>query len=698
MKLTLNFVQPLRTRFGAWGIVLAGAIVVAALAAAGGTYALFLGGTTSQVASSPVNLQKGLVGNWKLDGNAKDSTPYAHDGTAASVTYAADRTGQASDAASFNGTSSNITATSQIQNLTAYSMSVWFKPNANCASIACSVLSAGAAGQGGSPRIDWGNSTAGTGPAQIGMTINGSGCSYYSATKSLNTWYHAVLTVSGTAVRFYINGQQAVSCTATAGAVLPTNVLTLGLRGGSSAYFSGLIDDTRVYNRALSATEATALYKESGSDINAAQGQSGLIGQWDCDNNAKDSSPYADNATASGTTAYTADRNGVATSACNLSNGSLVANVPTTHTFTTTAWVYGDYSGTTKHTYVKLYNSANTSAYVGNYKDQAANEKSCYISDGSGSNSASATGFGLVTGQWNFVACTWDGTTVRDYVGGVQRGSSSYTSSQIFNKVSIGCNDSSSPCTIDDARVYNRALSATELATLYKSSGSQLKIGTYSQNVSLNSGLLAWWPFNGNAKDMTPYSNNGTVTGATPTADRNGRANSAYALGNSAQYINMGTVKAFTNLTSTGFTYSLWMERTGTSTGQWPEVMGASSTHDYYGIRTNTYGERIYFEYGKSPWDGSTYASLSYPSSSSCYDLALNEWHLVTATYTGTTLKLYCDGVLSNTTTSAGLSPKVAPFTFTTSSSGWVGSIDDARVYGRALTAAEVQALYGVYY
>ena len=40
---------------------------------------------------------------------------------------------------------------------------------------------------------------------------------------------------------------------------------------------------------------------------------------------------------------------------------------------------------------------------------------------------------------------------------------------------------------------------------------------------------MGWWPFNGNANDESLNGNNGTVDGATLSADRNGNANSAYA-------------------------------------------------------------------------------------------------------------------------------------------------------------------------
>ena len=47
-----------------------------------------------------------------------------------------------------------------------------------------------------------------------------------------------------------------------------------------------------------------------------------------------------------------------------------------------------------------------------------------------------------------------------------------------------------------------------------------------------SNGLVGWWPFNGNATDESINTNDGTVNGATLTADRFGNANSAYSFQN----------------------------------------------------------------------------------------------------------------------------------------------------------------------
>ncbi|RTQ48872.1 T9SS type A sorting domain-containing protein [Hymenobacter gummosus] len=75
--------------------------------------------------------------------------------------------------------------------------------------------------------------------------------------------------------------------------------------------------------------------------------------------------------------------------------------------------------------------------------------------------------------------------------------------------------------------------------------------------------------------------------------------------------------------------------------------------------------------------------------------LALNTWYHVAAVYDGSALRLYINGVLDNS--AVGVNSVIANATFTigrnyANSRCIDGSIDEARVWKRALTAAEIQA------
>jgi Concanavalin A-like lectin/glucanases superfamily/Domain of unknown function (DUF1929)/Bacterial Ig domain/Purple acid Phosphatase, N-terminal domain len=78
---------------------------------------------------------------------------------------------------------------------------------------------------------------------------------------ALNTWSHLAGTYDGTTMRLYVNGVQVASKARTGALTSSTSPLRIGGNAAWGEYFSGLIDDVRVYNRALSAAEV-------GTDMN----------------------------------------------------------------------------------------------------------------------------------------------------------------------------------------------------------------------------------------------------------------------------------------------------------------------------------------------------------------------------------------------------------------------------------------------
>jgi len=98
-------------------------------------------------------------------------------------------------------------------------------------------------------------------------------------------------------------------------------------------------------------------------------------------------------------------------------------------------------------------------------------------------------------------------------------------------------------------------------------------------HADLTTGLVAYYPFTGNANDASGNNNNGTVNGATLTADRNGNANSAYSFNGSDDNItaniigynsisvsiwfyNVNQNKNYPNIFSLN-NHSLWCEQLG---------------------------------------------------------------------------------------------------------------------------------------
>ena len=90
---------------------------------------------------------------------------------------------------------------------------------------------------------------------------------------------------------------------------------------------------------------------------------------------------------------------------------------------------------------------------------------------------------------------------------------------------------SGSPCIDAGDNAY--VTTATDLAGNARIANGTVDIGCYEYGSSpvvslLADGLVAYWPFDGDARDASGNGNDGTVNGATPTSDRNGKANGAY--------------------------------------------------------------------------------------------------------------------------------------------------------------------------
>ncbi len=85
----------------------------------------------------------------------------------------------------------------------------------------------------------------------------GGGTSFVSGPTAnpVNAWTHVALTYDGTTQRLYVNGTQ-VATRATTGTIQATdNPLWIGGNNPYGEYFTGLIDDVRIYNRALTQTD-----------------------------------------------------------------------------------------------------------------------------------------------------------------------------------------------------------------------------------------------------------------------------------------------------------------------------------------------------------------------------------------------------------------------------------------------------------
>lgn len=195
-------------------------------------------------------------------------------------------------------------------------------------------------------------------------------------------------------------------------------------------------------------------------------------------------------------------------------------------------------------------------------------------------------------------------------------------------------------------------------------------------------GLIAFYPFNGNANDESGNGNNGTVNGAVLTVDRFGSVGKAFNFNGSNNSIttNSSPLNNLSSLTVSGWIY--------------PKALGN---------RIGFFGQNDMFEFGildtarMDAWlDPITKGVLVSTSG------ILNGWHMVTATANSDSLWFYVDGVRRNSTALLTSSFGSSQYHFNIGGGGifdptgnfFLGSLDDIRIYNRALSPTEVDTLY----
>jgi hypothetical protein len=218
------------------------------------------------------------------------------------------------------------------------------------------------------------------------------------------------------------------------------------------------------------------------------------------------------------------------------------------------------------------------------------------------------------------------------------------------------------------------------------------------------SGLVGYWPFNGNANDISGTGNNGTVNGATLTTDRLANSNSAYNFSNGADKI---VVLDNNSLSLTGsFTFNFWINISSFS-GSFNSIISK--------MESGSCNHNGYFM-GMSSWNGEnkiqlqgdpicSNASAYLPNASGV--LLANQWYNIGISYNQPSSKItyFKNGIaidsitatlaVLNTTYDFIIGNHVAyPYTMNSTGSNFSGKIDDIGVWNRVLTQQEITNLH----
>jgi hypothetical protein len=659
----------------------------------------------------------GLVGWWKFDEGtgtrATDSSGSGKTGTlVSSPTWVAGKLG---GAINFNG-STNYVSASSFPALSAgapFTISAWVYL---------------ASGAGSFPMIVDANTSSsawffgvniGSG-SHAGLNLYlGSGTMQTTNNTAFttNTWHHVVGTYDGSVAKVYVdNVLLSTSSSGTSAAKLSGLLVGNGTAAGNS-FWKGNIDDLRIYNRALSAAEVLALYNTGAANFQSSTGlnngtslNSGFAGWWTFDGKdtnwatmkETDESGQGNTGTLVNLATTTAPVIGKLGQAIKFNGTSSTLSIGSPSSLNLSGAV-------TLSIWLKGSSASGTQLAFGNWISSSSLNFGLFWSDSGSSHTtkgleclAGNAGFsGLASnayadGKWHHVVCTWDGTSVSTlYVDGAlidqRTNASSISNPTRAWQIGSGNNQWFFPGSADDARIYNRALSAAEVKQLYLLGGAtpNAPTPTTQNGGSLTSGLVGLWTFDGKDTkwnsntevDESGSGNTGTFVGmsttTSPTIGKMGQA--MYFPGSAASFLSIPNSASLGPTAS--ITIAAWVKMKNISANTNEIVQKQNS----YGLKVTSAGKVVGYRWGGPE----THASAT--------TLVNNKWYFIAMTYDSATHKTYVNGVMENSEADVSSIPSsstVVRIGSAVASGQTNGTIDDARVYNRALSAAEVKQLY----
>ena len=433
----------------------------------------------------------------------------------------------------------------------------------------------------------------------------------------------------------------------------------------------------------------------------------GLIGYWPFSGNANDASGNNNNGTVNGAT-LTTDRFGNTNSAYTFRNTDSINCGTSSSLFLTKSNVLS----------ISYWTKSSVSAfpYISKYQENVATNSNFFVgASATGiSNSIRITGdgqnssdFPVLSTQWNHICVVYKGNidSAFVYINGIFVAEKYVKyATQISNKALVFGRKLSNAYPnpngqLDDIRIYNRALTQQEINFLYFETPYVGNIVTVHDTVKITNttvpnGLVAYYPFNGNAKDESGNGKNGTVNGAALTTDRFGNPSSAYSF-NGTNDINISSL----NLNS-DWSISFWINSLNLNGFdlQYPLGLGCSSLSS-----------------GGTPGFGITGGNVN----SICNQLQLNNmfltdassicgtnlwistyqnnvWYNVVIDKSNTQYNIFINGIknvtgsLINLNIESLLLGKRCNLNF----AKFIGKLDDIKIYNRTLDSTEVKTLF----
>ncbi|MDN5199969.1 LamG domain-containing protein [Fulvivirgaceae bacterium BMA10] len=279
------------------------------------------------------------------------------------------------------------------------------------------------------------------------------------------------------------------------------------------------------------------------------------------------------------------------------------------------------------------------------------------------------------------------GSSIGGFPFDIQEGSAHLGIGNLLNSSGGNCNPNGFKGIIDDVKIFNYLLQDNEITDLFTEGG-----------WPIDTGLIAYYPFNGNALDASGNNHTGIVNGPVLTTDRKGQANRAYSFDGIDDLISIEH-SADLNPGQNAFSISGWFKTTMTTFGN---VIAKSNQSE----RTrNFYQFNIYSNVEVQAEIGVVQDGIQIKAAGSRND---GNWHhfVMIRSPIGTydSLVLFIDGVQvdnGKSNTLFDISPAdevtigaIVDYDGSGITNYFKGEIDDIRIYNYAISNSKVSELY----
>ncbi len=619
----------------------------------------------------------GKIASYSFSGNGKDDSAFANHADIQTATLVTDRFGYGNSAISTDGKTSAVTAAnSGQQNSATTTISFWVKPNEFPGSGEVFILSNG----GWQER--WKISMPAHGKPVFTTHNAGACCSDMDSGTPLTIgkWTHVVMVHDGAKDIIYFDGVK-VNEKAVTGALDPTTK-PLGIGWDpidKGSFFNGSLDEIQIYNTALSAAEISNLYTAQSTAPAIANN---LVAMYNLNGDGDDDSQFHNDADLDAAAVPVTNRHGWAGNA--ISGNATADNSPALNSDFTSILFWVKPNSLPGSGEVFLFSN-------GGWQERLkislpAHGKTVFTTHAGGACCSDMdSGTPLTVGTWTAVAMVHDGTKDIIYFNGVQVAEKNVAGTLDKTKHPLGIGwdpidkGSKFDGAMDDILVFNRALSAFEIAAIF---------AAQNQTPVVGGNLVADYKFSGDGSDATAYNND--ASGVVLGKDRFGKSNKAAAFNGTSTEVTAANSK---QLNSPMATVSFWVK-----------VNALPANGESFLLSFGGWQERWKIslpQHGKVVWTTNHDNGISDMDAGTGNELPVGTWKHVVMTHDGAFDKIYMNGAkvaekavvgfLKNTTKPFGMGYNPID------GGNWFdGSLDEVQIYNLALTDAEILALYNL--